>query len=394
MSAGQFVGRVGGIAAALGIGVAVFGGTAIAVADSGPDTPTRPSASASAHASSRATHGSRAASAAGVKSATSAQARGGAPVARTEPIADTFAAAAVSAVPEPTSNTVTLATQTVDITRAATVRTPSAALVPSPTPPSPDATVNTTYGVLGQWMINKLGEVADWVGNPYCGAGSTVANCTPTTPGAKTMQEPINTIFVVKAGSEYAAELKLDFALRISGFGPSCCSSIGYQAIVGTQTDPQMPRGGPLGLGILPPLPFGLGQTGLLGLLTGLGPAYRDAPFFLANSHLRVFGAEPDGNGNWIFTGSVSEENLDASGGGLLPTHGFESFNQARTKLTTDMVNMGWLTGATSLGMVEMNNAIPADDPTYTTGDADGMAQVIALGAMFASSPARSTRSL
>lgn len=395
MSAAQFVGRVGGIAAALGIGVAIFGGAAVAVADTdGPDTSSRGAAAASAHSSPKATHGTKASSGSGVRAAATTQGRGGAPVARTAAATDTFAAATVSALPGATSNTVTLSAPGAGLTAHATAgRTPSAALVPSPTPPSPDATVNTTYGVLGQWMINKLGEVADWVGNPYCGAGSTVANCTPTTPGAKTMQEPINTIFVVQAGSEYAAELKLDFALRISGFGPSCCSSIGYQAIVGNQTDPQMPRGGPLGLGILPPLPFGLFQTGLLGL-TGLGPAYRDAPFFLANSHLRVFGAESDGKGNWIFTGSVSEENLDTSGGGLLPTHGYESFNQARTKLTNDLLNTGWLTGATSLGMVEMDNAIPADDPKYTTGDADGMAQVIALGAMFASSPARSTRSL
>ncbi len=39
MRAGQYVGRVGGIAAALGVGVAIFGGTAVAGADTaGPDT--------------------------------------------------------------------------------------------------------------------------------------------------------------------------------------------------------------------------------------------------------------------------------------------------------------------------------------------------------------------
>lgn len=240
-------------------------------------------------------------------------------------------------------------------------------------------------------MINKNGEVADWIGQPYCGAGSTTANCTPTTPGAKTLQEPINTIFVVKANSEYGAKLRLDFALRLSGFGPSCCSSIGYKGIVGPDTDPQLPTGGLLGLGILPPLPFGLAQRGLLGLI-GFGPAYRNAPFFLANSHLRVFGAESDGNGNYIFTGSVSEENLDTSSGGLLPTHGYESFDQARTALATQMLNRSWLTGASDGGMVVMNNAIAASDPTYTTGDHDGLAQVIMLGAMMASSPARSAR--
>jgi hypothetical protein len=38
-----------------------------------------------------------------------------------------------------------------------------------------------------------------------------------------------------------------------------------------------------------------------------------------------------------------------------------------------------------------MNNAISPADPTYTTGDADGLAQVIAVGSMFGSSPARTT---
>jgi len=37
-----------------------------------------------------------------------------------------------------------------------------------------------------------------------------------------------------------------------------------------------------------------------------------------------------------------------------------------------------------------MNNAISPNDPTYTTGDADGLAQVIAIGSVFGSSPARS----
>jgi hypothetical protein len=152
-----------------------------------------------------------------------------------------------------------------------------------------------------------------------------------------------------------------------------------------------MPGGGLLGLGFLPPLPFGLGQNGLLSLLgIPYGAAYRDAPFFLANSHLRTFGGEPDGNGNYIFTASVSEENLDATGGGLLPTHGFESYNAARSKLLTRMVERSWITGASNLGTIAMNNAISPDDPTYTTGDADGLAQVIAIGSVVGSSPARS----
>jgi len=395
VSAAQFVGRVGAIGTALGVGVVILGGTAVAAADTeAPATPNRGSVGAAAQSPAKPT-----------RSAPKAVAQ------RTRTAAVPSAAAAAT-LPERAVRTVTLDARAGAAARPhrAAVRAPSVIASPAPlslapsalavveevTPaaevvpvgPSPDATVTTPYGSLGQWMINKYGTVADWVGLPYCGAGSTSANCQADTPGAKVMQEPINTIFVVKSNNEYLAKLKLDFALRVSGFGPSCCSSIGYTAIVGPDTDPQLPTGGPLGLGILPPLPFGLFQKGLLGLV-GFGPAYRDAPFFLANSHLRVFGGESDGQGNYIFTASVSEENLDATGGGLLPTHGFESYEAARSALTTKMVKMAWLTGASNQGMVAMDNALPADDPKFTTADHDGLAQVIALGALVASTPAR-----
>lgn len=392
MSAGHFVGRVGGIAATLGIGMAIFGSTAVAAADTaGPDT--RGSAVADADSAPAPARGSRGATAVRSDART-------APVrARTRAVA-AVGAPRVSTLPAPASNAVTLPAP------AVTLPTASTTVEPVPTyataPPNPQSTTETPYGRLGQWMINKAGAVANWVDLPYCGKGSTKANCKPETPGAKTMQEPINTVFVVKAGSKYIAELKLDFALRAAGFGPSPFSSVGYQAILGNNTAPQMPGGGLLGLGLLPPLPFGLGQNGLFSF-TGLGAAYRDAPFWGENSHLRTFGGMPDGNGNYIFTASVSKENLDATGGGILPTHGFESYNEARTDLLAGMLKrpplpswiLGYLptglpTGASNLGMIAMNNAIAPSDPTYTTGDADGLAQVIAIGSVVGSSPARS----
>ena len=387
MGAGKFVGRVGGIAAALGVGMAIFSSTAVAVADTtGPDA--RGSAAASADAAPAPPRGSRGA----VKPVAHAAS------ARPRTRAAAVAAPNISTLPARASNTITLPAP------AVTLPTASAAVEPAPTyvttPPNPQSTTDTSYGRLGQWMINKAGAVANWVDLPYCGKGSTKANCKPDTPGAKTMQEPINTVFVVKAASKYVAELKLDFALRAAGFGPSPFSSIGYKAIVGNNTAPQMPGGGLLGLGFLPPLPFGLGQNGLISLL-GLpyGAAYRDASFLGENSHLRTFGGMPDGNGNYIFTASVSKENLDATGGGLLPTHGFESYNVARADLLDAMLQRPWLpswtlaylpTAASNLGTIAMNNAISPNDPTYTTGDADGLAQVIAIGSVFGSSPARS----
>lgn len=411
MSAGQFVGRVGGIAAALGVGVAILQGSAIAAAETeGPDSGSR-AASTSQSDSSAPSRGSRKPVAVVQESSTlPVRGRGVAAVAEVPdvpppsafaaldptPAANNNAVAvpAAAAVPAPAATAVTVPAPSAAVPAAsATVPVASATATPtySPVPPSPQATTTTPYGVLGDWMINKAGQVADWIGQPYCGKGSTSANCKADTPGAKTIQEPINTIFVIKARTLYEAELQLNWSLVVSGFGPSPFSSVGYSGIVGTNQFKQMPRGGPLGLGYLLPMPFGLFQNGLLGSLAGIGPAYRDAPFFLANSHLRTFGGESDGKGNFIFTASVSEENLDSTGTGLLPTHGYESFDQARQKLVDKMTKASWISFASNQGLTAMDNAINPDDPKYTTGDHDGKAQVIAIGSLFGSAPVRST---
>ena len=390
MSAAHFIGRAAGIAAALGVGVAVLQGTAVAGAETDrADSSPRASASAESSQSNSATPSRRATQGTGSKSELSAAVRGrtGSAVRELAAVVPGKPSASASTVPALAATTVTLAAPSA--TLPAAIAEQSAEIF-SPTPPDPTATVQTQYGALGQWMINKEGQVADWIGQRYCGPGSTVSNCGVGKPDeGKIMQEPINTIFVVQARNQYLAELKLDFAMRVSGFGPSCCSSVGYSGIVGDTDYKQFPRGGPLGLGLLPPLPFGLFQNGLLGLI-GFGPAYRDASFLIANNHLRTFGGMPDGNGNYIFTASVSEENLDTTGGGLLPTHGFESYNEARNKLLTDMLATSWLTQASNQGLIAMDNAIDPLDPTYTTGDHDGLAQVIALGSLWGMAPVRS----
>jgi hypothetical protein len=390
MSTAHFIGRAAGIAAALGVGVAVLQGTAVAGAETDrADTPSRASASAESSQSNSATPSRRAIQGTGSKSELSAAVRGrtGSAVRDLAAVVPDKPSVAVSTVPALAATTVTPAAPSATLPAAIVEQS---AEIFSPTPPDPTATVQTQYGALGQWMINKEGQVADWIGQRYCGPGSTVSNCGVGKPDeGKIMQEPINMIFVVQARNQYLAELKLDFAMRVSGFGPSCCSSVGYSGIVGDTDYSQFPRGGPLGLGLLPPLPFGLFQNGLLGLI-GFGPAYRDASFLIANSHLRTFGGMPDGNGNYIFTASVSEENLDTTGGGLLPTHGFESYNEARNKLLTDMLATSWLTQASNQGLIAMDNAIDPLDPTYTTGDHDGLAQVIALGSLWGMASVRS----
>lgn len=395
MGAALFVGRVGGLAVALGVGAAIVSGTAVALAD---DSPSRDSSSAGPSRSSSASE-SRHATAGTGGSSQSTRVRAGsarkAPVVSTpdEPVTipraaassrvATAAVAPTAVVPSEPATTAAPANNspapTVVAGPAASVRAPSAAAaVPSasaavtaaaaeepvddPGAPDPDATVETPYGDLGKWMLNKDGDIADWVGIPYC-TGDT----------CKTMQEPINVIFTVEAKSKWWAEARLNWKLRQAGFPPSCCSSVGYQAILDQIISQQMPRGGILGVGVLGPGNF---QRGLLGLLAGIGPAYRDAFFMTTNSHMRTFGGVSDGNGNWVFTGSVSKEYYTTIDG--KPTHGYESFDQARDKLLSDMV----AAGNTDLGLVAMHNAIPADDPDYTTGDADGYAQVIAITGM------------
>ncbi len=410
MSAAHFIGRVGGIATALGVGVAILHGTAVAGADTdrATDSSSRVAASAESSPPKSATAPKRATRSAGSTSELSAPVRGrtgsavpdltavvpdrpslidvSVPAVNAAPVATPPA----SAVPALAATTVTLDEPAAELSVAIPEQSEE---VFSPTPPVPTATVETPYGELGRWMINKEGQVADWAGLRYCGPGSTVSNCGVGKPDeGKIMQEPINTVFVVKARNQYLAELKLDFAMRVSGFGPSCCSSVGYSGIVGDTDYKQFPRGGLLGLGILPPLPFGLFQNGLPGLF-GFGPAYRDASFLVANTHLRTFGGAPDGNGNYIFTASVSDEILDATGEGLLPTHGFLNYNQARDELLVAMLAKSWLTKASNQGLIAMDNAINPDDPTYTTGDHDGLAQVIALGSLWGmATPVRSAR--
>ncbi len=403
MSAAQFVGRVGGIATALGVGIAILSAPAVAGAETeGADSPSRVSASAS-RADSAPPSRSALRAAASARSESSAPTRGRVTREVTESVPEAppappeaLATPAVSAVPAPAAATLTLPAPSAALPApSATVASPSAAApvaqaaLPtySPVPPSPTATTVTPYGVLGDWMINKDGKVADWVGQPYCGEGSTKKNCTAETPGAKTMQEPINTVFQVKARSLYEAQLQLNWSLVVSGFGPSPFSSIGYSGIVGDKQFKQAPKGGPLGLGFLLPLPGELFQNGLLGSLAGIGPAYRDNLFLLTNSHLRTFGGQSDGKGNFIFTASVSEEAFDASTG--LPSHSFESYNQARQKLVTNMTKASWISFASNQGLIEMDNAINPADPTYTTGDHDGKAQVIAIGSLLGTAPVR-----
>ena len=274
-------------------------------------------------------------------------------------------------------------------TGAAVAEVPKSVIV-NPEHPAwrdPKGAAQTPYGELGKWML-KNGKIANWVGLPFCGAG---ADCGLLGSfKGKTVQEPINMVFVVKAGSSWAAEMRLDSALREAGFGPSPFSSIGYSGLVRGQTHEQMPRGGLLGFGWLS-VPFSpiISLPGAF----GVGAAYRNAPYNQANAHLRTFGGVPDGKGNYIFTASVSDEFLLTTMilgfiPNPIPTHGYQSFYDARETLTRAMIDKS---GGTDMGLVDMQNQIPDYFPRYTTGDHDGRAQVIGIGSAVAPLKSRPT---
>lgn len=413
MSAALSVGRVGGLAVALGVGAAILYGSAVASAEvfsevSAEESPTRPAAASTAPASASPTSrlGGRSAPVpvAAIRSADPARAAASSgiravPVKRgaaTDPggaRASTVLLQAVSAVdtgagvaaasPAPPTRSEAAVAGPVPAVGASAVGpvgksdsagavlpaagADSAAVTATPsTAPDPSATVSTAYGELGKWMLRD-GKIANWVDLPLC---EPSGDC-------KTVQEPINMVFVIEASNKWGAQLQLDHSLRKANFGPSPFSSIGYSGIVDGVLSGQMPHGGIFGFGLLPPLPFDLGSgPGLIPLLApfGFGAAYRDAPFWEANAHLRTFGGTTSGDGKYIFTASVSDEYL-ISTGGLLPTHAYQSFVDARVALAANLVAIG----ATELGTIDMQNEISASDPDFTTGDHDGYAVVIGI---------------
>ncbi|MCB0933112.1 MAG: hypothetical protein KDB71_14605 [Mycobacterium sp.] len=197
-------------------------------------------------------------------------------------------------------------------------------------PLDPTSTVSTPYGQLGQWMINKSGNIADWVGIPQDG---------------KTILEGINIVVVDSASANpIQAKRNLNAWMRQAGFGASAFSSTGYQGVLGTTTYGQQPA--------------------------GPSQAFRNAYFFLSNSHGRVFGPylNPDGPG-YLWIASLSKENLDLKNF----SHGYDSFQVARADLVAGMLGAG----AQDLGTIFMDNVYNVGD--FSTGDANGYATVLGI---------------
>ena len=105
------------------------------------------------------------------------------------------------------------------------------------------------------------------------------------------------------------------------------------------------------------------------GLLLG----YSDSSFLLPNDHGRIFGPDPvQTDTGYVWTGSFNSEVLGTYQS--RPAHLYVSSDMARTALASRLVASG---RATVVGMVSLDNAYDTD--TVTTGDHDGYAVVLQL---------------
>jgi hypothetical protein len=200
-------------------------------------------------------------------------------------------------------------------------------------PPNPDDVVDTPYGAIGKWLLQSNGKVANFGGQQFLG---------------KKLVEPINIIILDPTSTSAAQSTqKLNADLSQSGFPVQLAHTTGFKAIIGGQTLSQHPSG----------------------VLEG----YSDNFFLLPDDHVRTFGpvANADGVG-YVWTASASREQAGLFG--LLPTHVYVSFDQARDELASRLILGG---DATLVGIIAMSNAY--DEDGRITGDHDGYAIVIQL---------------
>lgn len=350
--ASAYVGRVGLLAVALGIGAAVAGGTAVAGADTDTSnagdgatsqTSTGPATSEEKASSDDTTPSAESADAevdetdvddaevdeAGVAEAvddpSSPPAASLAGVRRTSAVKDRDAAKVVDVSVRATTTEDVEANGGGDEILAAAADVPA---VPSPTDQAP-----TQYGDIGKWMLQPNGEIADYGELPYEG---------------RIVLEPVNVIIVDPTSrSSLEATWRLNAAMRRAGFPPRLGHTTGFRGLIDDQRYRQQPRG----------------------LLVG----YADDSFLVTNNHGRIFGPDPvETATGYVWSGAFSTEEFVFYNG--LPRHGYVSANQARDELAAQLVASG---RATLGGTVLLSNAYNTD--TTTTGDHDGYAVVVVL---------------
>ncbi|WP_111511608.1 hypothetical protein [Mycobacterium kyogaense] len=337
------IGRVGLLAVTLGVGAAVAGGTAVAHADDsvGNDRGTAATRSAASTTSATAVD-------AGPSVRASRRAEKQAPADTS--LADTSLAdtevADIAVTNGPTSRPRSVRTNArpvlalLEVVRqefetAADRRAARAAATTDvePVTPAPTDQVSTQYGGIGKWMIEPSGQISDYGGQREDG---------------KTLLEPVNIVIMdTKSKNAFQARLRLNKAMRASGFPPQPIHTGGFRGIINGKAYRQQPSG----------------------LLQG----YSDNVFFETNNHGRIFGPAPVATpGGYVWSGMFSEEEWGTYQG--RPAHLYVSSNVARDALAAKMVASG---RATSAGQIALDNAYNTD--TVTTGDHDGHAAVLIL---------------
>jgi hypothetical protein len=345
----SYVGRVGRLAVALGIGVAVAGGTAIA----GADTPSsngsddRPAQSSTAENDGTESHATASRDEDGQKEASDDDPASAPPsslqdlkdptddttqVELDEPsvVEEAPAAERRSARTTRSPEAPELTLETPSPSTTSTIATIAAV---DPAVPAPSDQTTTDYGDIGKWMLQWNGDIADYGGLPYEG---------------KTLLETVNVIFVDPTSrNSWEATWRLNAAMRRAGFPPRFFHSTGFRGLIDDQRYRQQPRG----------------------LLVG----YSDDFFLVPNNHGRIFGPDPvETSSGYVWSGAFSREEFAFVNG--LPRHVYVSSNEARDALAADLV----ASGRASLGSsVWLDNAYNTD--TTTTGDHDGYAAVLVL---------------
>lgn len=348
----SYVGRVGLLAVALGIGAAVAGGTAIAGADtpSSNGTDDRPAQSSTAEDNATNSTATKSRGEDEQKEASDDDPASAPPsslqdlkdptddaaeVDPEEAAGPEAAPAEQSRAARSNSSSATPELTTLEVPKPSATSTIAAV---DPEVPSPTDQATTEYGEIGKWMLQWNGEIADYGGLPYEG---------------KTVLEPVNVIIVDPTSkTALGAALRLNAAMRRAGFPPRFFHSTGFRGLIDDQRYRQQPRG----------------------LLVG----YSDDFFLATNNHGRIFGPDPvETSSGFVWSGAFSREELAFING--LPRHTFVSSNQARDALAAKLVASG---RATLGGSVSLNNAYNTD--TTTTGDHDGYAVVLVLNNPYA----------
>jgi len=174
-----------------------------------------------------------------------------------------------------------------------------------------------------------------------------IANYGGVKHGGKTVLEPVNVIILDPTSTSSAeSAARLDAAMTRAGFPAQPIHSTGFSGIINGASYGQKP--------------------------TGFLQAFSDNFFLFPNDHGRMFGAAPAANGaGYVWSGAFSTEQLNPAN----PfTHEYVSSETARAALARRLVASG---AATVVGVVPLGNAY--DDGTLTTGDHDGYAVVLQL---------------